>query len=46
MERTRNVLLDVLYSNERLARLLLPGYLFCPEEERSISENDLVVQTS
>ena len=39
MERTRNVLLDVLCSHERLTRLLLS----CPEEERSISENALVV---
>ena len=43
MERTRSVFLDVLYSLERLARLLLST---CPEEERSISENALVVQTS
>ena len=81
MERTRNVLLDVLYSHERLTRLLLSSpeegrstysherlarlllylvqrrnfsyipmsasrayfYLSCPEEERSITENALVV---
>ena len=39
MERTRNVLLDVLYSHERLTRF----YLSCAKEERSITENALVV---
>ena len=40
MERTRNVLLDVLYSHERLTRFF---YLSCPGGERSITENALVV---
>ena len=44
MERTRNVLLDVLCSHERLARAYF--YLSCPEEERSITENALVVEDS
>ena len=39
MERTRSVLLGVLYSHERFTRF----YLSRPEEERSITENALVV---
>ena len=40
MERTRNVLLGVLYSHERLTRLLLP---ILSRGGRSITENVLVV---
>ena len=40
MERTRNVLLGVLYSHERLTRLVLPIFA---RGGRSITENALVV---
>ena len=40
MERIRNVLLGVLYSHERLTRLLLPTL---SRGGRSITENVLVV---
>ena len=40
MERTRNVLLGILYSHERLTRLLLP---ILSRGGRSITKNVLVV---